>query len=158
ELLVRIELIWRLEILTLARWFLLLADDPGLHLLQLAHEIGEIHHEVAHHRKVVQGFDTNGTRQVVGQEGRARELRRAVHLHPTATTHAHPAQPPEGEGSVQVVLDVVEGIQDHPVLPKWDLVVLEGGFGFPFRPIARYGERDGGGHGSLASVDPLSRW
>src|SRR5207247_7697910 len=40
ELLVRIELIGRLQVLALARRLLLLAEDPGLHLLQLPQEIG----------------------------------------------------------------------------------------------------------------------
>src|SRR5262249_24632852 len=154
ELLVRIELIGSLEVLAVARRLLLLSDDPGLHLFELSHEICEVHHQIAHHGEVVQGFHADGTRQVVGQEGRARELRGAVHLHSAAAAYTHPARPPEGKGSVQAVLHVVERIQNHPVLPKWELIGLEGGFGFHFWPVARYGENDAGRHPSLTCRRP----
>src|SRR4030095_10236837 len=39
ELLVDVELFWRLEVLALARGLLLLAGDPGPHALELSHEV-----------------------------------------------------------------------------------------------------------------------
>ena len=44
------------------------------------------------------------------QVGCAREDWRAVHRHPTAAADPHAARPPIGEASIQIVLDVVEGI------------------------------------------------
>src|SRR6185503_12340203 len=50
---------------------------------------------------------------------------------------AHPTGPAVGQGSVQVVLDVVEPVQHRPLLAQWDLVGLEGRLGLLLRSVTR---------------------
>src|SRR5215208_4181830 len=142
ELLVLVHLIRRLPVFALGQWLLLGADEPRLDPRQLPHEVADLDDQVANDGKVAQRLYAHGARGVVRQEGGARQLRLAVDGHAAAPTDAHPARPAVRERSVQLVLDEVEAVKDHPVLRAGYLVLLVGDAGLLLRTIARHLQSD----------------
>ena len=126
-----------------------LADEPGLHFLQLAHEVVHGDDEIANDGKIAKGLDADGSGRVVGEEGGAGELRLAVHHHAATSAHAHAAAPAIGEGAVLLVLYVVERVEDDPIAAEGDFEALEMRSGVGLRGVARDFEFDGVGHGVL---------
>src|SRR3970282_2665717 len=59
-----------------------------------------------------------------------------------AAAHAHAAGPAVGQAAVHAVLDVVQGVQDDPVLAVGDLVGLERRLGLLLRPVPEDLPRD----------------
>ena len=56
------------------------------------------------------------------------------------------------------VLDVVDRIEDGPIVAEGYLVVLESGLRFLLRSIAANAYGDGIGHAHLLSIDPFAGW
>ena len=69
------------------------------------------------------------------EEGGARQPGHVVHHHPAGATHAHPAGPPVGQAAIQLVLDVVQRVEDHHVVPEGDLVLVEVRLRRVLRPV-----------------------
>jgi hypothetical protein len=108
------ELLGRLAVRALLDGPLLGGQDPGLHALELVHEALEIDDEIANDGEVREGRHLDAI-AVVGQRILAGEARGAVHHHAAAPTHGHAARPAVRERAVDLVLDVVEGVQHLPV-------------------------------------------
>ena len=68
--------------------------------------------EVTDHGEVAQGLDPNRAGRVLAQERGAGERGLAVHHHPAAAAHAHPARPPVRERAIERIFDVVDPIED----------------------------------------------
>ena len=100
-------------------------DDPGLDVLELLQEVAHVHDQVADDREVLQGLDDDGLGVELAEEGRAGQPGDVVDHHPAGPAHAHPARPAIGDAAVDVVLDVVEGVEDDHVLAVGDLVLVE---------------------------------
>jgi hypothetical protein len=62
---------------------------------------------------------------IVAQERLAGELRLAVDHHPAAAAHRHVAGPAIRERRVEVLLDVVQRVEHHPIVPEGHLVALK---------------------------------
>ena len=74
--------------------------------------------------KFAERLDRHRARGVVGQEGRAGQPGLPVDVHPAAAADAHPARPPERQRRVDLVLDVVEPVEDRPLLAQRYVVLL----------------------------------
>src|SRR5262249_24981467 len=109
----------------------------------LGHEVGDLDDEVADHGKVAQRLHAYRARLVPGQERRAGELRLAVDGHAATPADAHPAGPAIGQRAVEPVLDVVEAVEDRPVLTQRDVVPLGCRFAVRLRPVPGNLKRDG---------------
>jgi hypothetical protein len=120
----------------------LLPDDPGLHALQLLHEVRHVDDEVADHREVSKRLDDDRSGVEVAQERRAGEPWLAVHHHPAGSAHAHPARPSVREAAVEVVLDVVQGVQYHHVVGSRDVELVEVRLWGALGPVAADLQRD----------------
>ncbi len=121
ELLVRIQLLWSLEVFFFQRLFYF-PDDPGFRLRELHQEIRGVDHQIPEDREVFQRLHAYGARRVVGKERRAGQLGNAVHRHSAAPADPHAAGPTKRQRSVQMVLDVIQRIEHHPLLSERDLI------------------------------------
>ena len=68
ELLEGLELFGSLQIFAFGDGLFFLADEPGLHLLELAHEVIHGDDEIAYDGKIAERLDADGFRRVVGEE------------------------------------------------------------------------------------------
>src|SRR6185437_15477309 len=75
-------------------------------------EIGHVRHEVLDHRHVRQRIDFHRARYVGDGLG-AGERVAAADVHRARTAHALPAGAAEGQGRVDLVLDLDEAVQNH---------------------------------------------
>lgn len=122
--------------------------QPRLDALVLVVEVGHVHDQVLDDEHVRQRRDRRGG--PVGDLGEAGEAVAAVDVHGAGPADALAAGPPEGEGRIDLVLDLDEGVEDHgAALPEVDLVVLELRLRGVVRgpPVDREGLEVGGGLG-----------
>jgi hypothetical protein len=117
-------------------------DDPGLDPRELLHEVRQVDHEVTHHGEVPERLDRDRTRRVVAEERPAGQFGLAVHGHAAAAADAHPARPAERQGGVDLVLDVVQAVEDRPLLPERDVVLLPVRLGVGVGPVPGHPEPD----------------
>src|SRR5437763_14637101 len=136
----------------LARSIAIFVYEPGLNLLELFQEIRYLDNEIADHRKVSERLDCHWPGRVLRQEGCASELGLVIHHVAAASANAHTARPAKCQCAVDLVLDVVEGIKDHPLFLDGHFVILEVRLCVAFRGVARNSKLDGMGH-----VMPLPR-
>jgi len=102
-----------------------LSLKPGLDALILVVEVGHVHHQVLNHEHVWQWRD-RGVRSGRRDLGEAGESVAAVDVHCAGTADAFSARSAEGEGGVELVLDLDEGVENHgTALFQIDLVLLE---------------------------------
>src|SRR5688572_29832493 len=148
-LLVLVQLVRRLEMLPFGDWLLFVADDPGLHGNELAHEVADLHDEIADDGKVGERLHLHWSGRVVGEECRAGQLGLAVHHHPAASAHAHAARPAIRQRAVELVLHMVQSVEDHPVLGTGNLVFRERHSRLDLGAIPRHLHRDSLGHVQL---------
>ena len=66
ELLVPVQFFGSLPVFARGNGLLRLANDPGLHFFQLAHEVADLDHEIPHHGEIAQGFHPYRSRQALG--------------------------------------------------------------------------------------------
>ena len=97
--------------------------------------------------EVAQGFDAYlPAIDGMAQEGRTGQLGLAVHHHAATAADSHAARPAIGEGAIQLVLDVIQDIEDDPVLVRGNLVRLKTGLIVLLRRVARNLKSDRVGH------------
>lgn len=123
--------------------------QPRLDALVLVVEVGHVDDEVLDDEHVRQRGDGRGVGPV-GDLGEAGEAVAAVDVHGAGAADALAAGAAEGEGRVDLVLDLDEGVEHHgPALLEVDLVVFElrlrGAVRGP--PVDREGLEAGGGLG-----------
>ena len=116
----------------------MVANDPGLHADELPHEITDVNDQIADDRKISQRLDAKRSGGVIRHERRAGQLRLTVHGHPATAANPHAAGPPVGERAVELVLDVIQSVEDHPVFRARHLVFIEGGLRLLLRTVTRY--------------------
>src|SRR5205807_10160908 len=116
----------------------LLADDVRSDGGQLLQEIIEVHHEVLEDREVRERLDRHRALVDIADVGATGEARTAVDIGAARTANAHAAGPTEGEGRIDVVLDVIQAVQDDHVVTIRDPIFLEGGPSARFRAIPLY--------------------
>lgn len=105
-----------------------LALEPGLDALVLAVEVGHVDDEVLDDEHVGEGGDGSGVGGGLGDLGEAGEAVVAVDVHGAGAADALAAGAAEGEGGVDLVLDLDQGVEHHgPALGEVDLVALEPG-------------------------------
>lgn len=122
--------------------------QPRLNALVLIVEVGHVHDQVLDHEHVRQRRDRRGGLR--GDLRQAGEAVAAVNVHRAGPADSLAAGPPEGEGRVDLVLDLDEGVEDHgAALLEVDLVVLELRLRGVVRgpPVDREGLEIGGGLG-----------
>ena len=138
KLLVILELIGRLEVFALGNGLFLFSNDPRLDRFEFVHEVGHVDDEIADDGEVDQRFHADFVGIIVAQHRRAGELGFAVDHHAATPAHAHPTRPSKRKRAVDVVFDVVERVEDDPVIAELDLVRLLGRRVLFFRTIAQH--------------------
>src|SRR4029434_8856812 len=138
ELLVLVELLRRLDVLAFPQRFLVLANDVRLDAHELAHEIAHVDDQITDDRKVAKGLDAYRAGRVVREERCAGQLRLAVDRHPAAAADPPSARTAVPQGTVNPILDVVQAIEDDPVLRARYLVLVERLLRLLLRQVARY--------------------
>ena len=99
--------------------------QPGLDRLILVIKIGHVHHQILNHKHVGQRRDSTGSRPSINLSQAGQPIT-AIDIHGTGPTDPFSARPPEGEGRIDLVLDLNKGVQNHgPTLFEVDLVVFE---------------------------------
>src|SRR3989475_12390271 len=156
-LLVDVELLGRLQVLAFGERLFFVADEPGLHALELTHEISHGNDQIADHGKIAQRLDAYGSGSVVGQKSGPSKVRLAVYEHAAASADAHAARPAIGERAVLFILDIVKRVEDHPILAERDLEGFEIRGRVLLRRVTRDFEMDGVGHSVLTRAGFL-RW
>ena len=140
------QLLWRLEVLPFFQGLLRVPDDPWFYGAQLFHGVSDVSHQVTDHRKSGERLDPNGSGKEALQVRRAREDRAAIHHHATTAADTHAARPPVGQSPVQLVLDVVEPVENHPLGVDRNLEALPGGLHLFLGAVAQDLHRHGFGH------------
>ncbi len=135
-LLVVFQLLGCLSVFAFGQRLFPLTHDPRLDAHQLSHEVAEVDDQVADDWKVSQRLDADGSRCVLGEKRRARQLRLSIDGHAAAAAYAHPAGPSERQRAIQPVLDVVQSVEDDPILLAGNLVLVEGRPSFFLRTVA----------------------
>jgi len=92
--------------------------------------------------------DPHRARGEVHQEGLAGQARYAVDHHAATAADAHPARPAEGERAVELILDVVQRVEHHPVGAQRYLEALVRGFGVALGMETRHLQDDRVAHAS----------
>jgi hypothetical protein len=151
------ELFGSLQILAFGDGLFFLTNEPGLHFLELAHEVVHSDDEVADDGKIAERLDANGRRRVIGEESGAGELWLAVDEHAATAADAHATGPAIGEGAVLLILYVVERVEDDPIAAEGNFEALETRSGVSLRRVARDFEFDGVGHDVLTCAGFLRR-
>mmetsp|Transcript_11789 Transcript_11789/g.36411 ORF Transcript_11789/g.36411 Transcript_11789/m.36411 type:complete len:345 (-) Transcript_11789:12-1046(-) len=140
-----------LVVLLVALLLHVLPLQPGLDGLVLVVEVREVGHEVLDHVGVGQGLDLDGLLAGLDVE-QAREAVLAVDVHGARTADALAARSAEGQGGVNLVLDLDEGVQDHRAAAlEVDGVLLQEGLGHLVWVVAVDPELLRGGHGCTGS-------
>lgn len=99
--------------------------EPGLDALILVVEVGHVHDQVLDHEHVRQRRYGGGRRGGRNLSETSKAVA-AVNVHRTGAADPLTAGAAEGEGGVDLVLDLDERVQDHgPALLQVDLVVLQ---------------------------------
>lgn len=98
--------------------------QPRLNALVLIVEVSHVHDQVLDHEHVRQRRDRRGS--PVRDLGEAGETVAAVNIHSAGPADSLAAGPSEGEGRIDLVLNLDQGVEDHgTALLEVDLVVLE---------------------------------
>src|SRR2546422_7956344 len=118
------------------------ATPARLALRQLPHEITDLDDELADHGEAAQRLDADGAGTVIGEERGAGQPRLAVDGHSAAPADAHPAGPAVRQRAVELILDVVQAVQDRPLLVQRDLVLLRRRLQLTLRPVTRHLQDD----------------
>jgi hypothetical protein len=103
-----------LSVFTFFDWLWMGADNPRLYFRQLFQKIVESCYEIAFDGKVGQRFNLDGARKIIPQKRGARQLRDAIQHYAAGTTDPHSTRPPVGECAVDVVLQIVQGVEYYP--------------------------------------------
>ena len=82
-------------------------------------------------------LDSDAVRLIVSDIGLTSELGLPVHHHPAASADAHPAGPPETERRVDLVLDMIECVENNPVVFVGKLVLLKARAGLAVGQISK---------------------
>jgi hypothetical protein len=90
------------------------ADNPRLYFRQLFHKIVESYHEIALDGKVGQRFNSDGARKIISQKRGARQRRDAIQHYAAGTADPHSTRPPVGECAVDLVFQIVQGVEYYP--------------------------------------------
>lgn len=99
--------------------------QPRLDRLILVIKVGHVHHQILNHKHMGQRRDSTGSGPYINLSQASQPIT-AVDIHSTGPTDPFPARPPEGEGRVDLVLDLNKSVQHHgPTLFEVDLVVFE---------------------------------
>lgn len=99
--------------------------EPGFDALILVVEVGHVHDQVLDHEHVRQRRYGGGCRRRRNL-GETSEAVAAINVHRAGAADPLAAGAAEGEGRVDLVLDLDERVQDHrPALLQVDLVVLQ---------------------------------
>lgn len=138
KLLVILELIRRLAVFALGHGLFLFSNEPRLDRFEFVHEVGHVDDEIADDGEVDQGIHANFVGIIVAQHRRASELGFAIDHHAATPAHAHSARPSKRKRAVDVVFDVVERVENDPVVPKFNLVRLLGRRVLFLRTIAQH--------------------
>src|SRR5512133_734717 len=157
ELLVLRQLLWSLDVFAIDGGYVV-THDPRLDPRQLLHEVVNVDDQITNYRKVAQRlyFDRAGC--VVSEEGCTRQLRLALDVHSAAAADSHAARPAIRKAGVDVVLDVIEPVEDRPILSQRHVVRRYGRRGIPVRVVPRHPHLDAVRHQWLPSVNPLAGW
>src|SRR5207253_9734938 len=99
------------------------------------HEILHVHNQVFDYGKVGHRLDGYCSTLEIVEKAGAGELGLAVDVCAAAAAYSHSARPSVGQASIDLGLDVVEGVEHNHVVPVWDLVFLEEGLRVFFRSI-----------------------
>src|SRR5207249_2163019 len=86
-------------------------------------------------RLVGHGLNGNGPAFEIMKKNSACQLWLAVYVGAATAAYAHSARPSVGEASVDLGLDVVEGVEHDHVVPVGDFVFLEERLRVSFRSI-----------------------
>jgi len=126
----------------LVQGFFHLPNDPRFRLGELHQEIRGVDDQVAQHRKVFHGLHAYRARRVVRQKRRAGQLGNSVHRHSAAPAHSHAARPAKRQRPIEMILDVVQGVEHHPLFAERDLIGVKSRFVVMRRIVPRDFERD----------------
>ena len=88
--------------------------------------------------KLTKGSTRTSLGIIVAQHRGTGEFGFAIDHHAATAAHAHPTRPAERERAVDVVFDVVERVENDPVVAKFNFVSLFGRRVLFFGAIAQY--------------------
>src|SRR5206468_1585419 len=109
---------------------------------QLVEEVVEVDDEILEDREVRKGFDGDRALAHVPDVGAAGEPRAPVDVRAAGPADPHATGPPEGEGRIEMILDVIQSVQDDHVAAVRDSVLLERRPPTALRPVPAHPEDD----------------
>ena len=100
--------------------------QPRLNGLVLIIEVGHVHHQILNHKHMGKRRNGGGGRPIRINLSQASQAIAAVDVHGAGPTDPFPARPAEGQGWVDLILDLNQGVQHHgPTLLQVDVVIFE---------------------------------
>lgn len=100
--------------------------QPRFNTFVLVIKISHIHHQILNHEHMRQRGDRRRPSTRIGDLGETREPVTSIDVHGAGTADPLATRSAEGEGRVDLVLDLDESVEDHgPTFLEIDLVVFQ---------------------------------